>query len=1358
MTAKFGGHSVQHLLSKSWTGWWRLGCVGFEQREGGGSRLAFCILLLILPPFCIAVIRPDSEQQRCVSMEAMEVKDLPKRYIIDNTQVTMPLTIADSQRISHRLTNAIFKKFLEEVVGYQEVKLVPHDDIMNPEITHPHLPGEQTPSTLVNVEVWIPPGFSDQEGYYMVDRGSQGTGGRFGWYVSKGKSINHRYIVDHWRSYKNEEVTSFFSLSKAELEEVVTKYTKDSKGNHFCPDTVCEEGMFIPEICKTRICSTLFAGSYDYSSFLINQINHQQLLVQVAWIGQNLTPQFVSQFRGDKSILFFSWWPSTITVLDNLLRVAFPSCTELNQENTNSYLCKYEMHALRKFAWKELMNYGKFAFDATERFSLHEEDYKTILLEYNHRTALNDTEFLLQPKREKGWDNEIIEDIACMWLNQTATSNTWKIKGWRPYNFNVKQVLWFAGIFPFSDSAGTYTSKTLVHAAKMAINDINKNTEMLNDYSLELISDNGGCSSDEVLYAFIKYVRTPSLNLNKLIGILGPSCSDTVEPLAGIAKLFNTVIISYSAEGAIISDQDKYPYFFRTIPENMQYRHVYLQLFKVLKWRRLASLTEDGNKYSEYLTLLQDNLQSENISIFNRKFPREARKDMATYLKFLKNEHYHIIIGDFYSGMACEIMCEANRLGMTAHQGFIWFLPRWFVPRWYAKCSNNKDIKIKCSVQEMLHALDGHLALGYAYYAPDDFVYHSGETVGEWKHRYELLQGSAPADYAGYTYDAVWTYAFALEKLLKERFTHAANMHSDTTTERFVQLIRQTDFRGVSGQISFPKGTSRKTIVDIMQFRSNATHENGTYLIVGNFYPDDNHKMGGTININSSAIEWLTPDGEQPGDGSPPESACVFETFRQLLGVNCEFAIIIAMVIAFFILLIVSIGSYLLYKIKYEKIEAPPWPNFLNLDEWEIPRERVIINRTIGAGAFGTVYGGECMISEDSGWAAVAVKTLKKGSTAENKLDFLGEAEMMKRFDHKNIVKLIGLSTRIEPIYMIMEFMLYGDLQTYLLARRHLVSERTNINDDDEVSSRRLTSMAYDVACALDYLASNKYVHRDVACRNCLVNADRVVKLSDFGMTRPVYENNYYRFNRKGMLPVRWMAPESIEDGIYTTMTDVWSYGVLLYEVITFGNFPFQGLSNNEVLEHVVKYGKTINIPVGIRPQLESILIKCWARVPDERPQFSDLIDLFSKYPRLITPCLEVPLASVQTNDSDSLEIGIDPTRRISVAKGILKSTPAPPPPPAPPALQFQEDEEIPSSSTRSRPSESEFNLSILSEPSSSHSRRNRAPMENGNGPSVEPLLPLTSGDSYITRYVCLQMNNKSPDAENPSSSEMTVI
>lgn len=408
-----------------------------------------------------------------------------------------------------------------------------------------------------------------------------------------------------------------------------------------------------------------------------------------------------------------------------------------------------------------------------------------------------------------------------------------------------------------------------------------------------------------------------------------------------------------------------------------------------------------------------------------------------------------------------------------------------------------------------------------------------------------------------------------------------------------MRLVEETDFYGVSGRIKFRGGPSRFSIINIMQWYDNSTHN------IGHFYPNlsDNKPeiLGGELRLNESAVRWFTPNGKIPDDGTPKPPICHVEFLAKLFGISCDTAwTIVHVTVASAIIVIFIVVCYYVMKRKYEKkvqqtknyIRALGLPfdmnNTSDLDKWEISRESVVINRKLGEGAFGTVYGGEANLL-DTGWCAVAVKTLKLGSTTEEKLDFLSEAEVMKRFDHKNIIKLLGVCTKDEPIYTIMEFMLYGDLKTYLLARRNLVNK--NSDESEEVSPKRLTSMALDVARGLSYLAELKYVHRDVASRNCLVNAQRCVKLGDFGMTRAMFDNDYYKFTRKGMLPVRWMSPESLELGVFTTHSDVWSYGVLLYEIITFGSFPFQGKSNAQVLE-IVKAGHTLDIPKGVKPQL----------------------------------------------------------------------------------------------------------------------------------------------------------------------------
>lgn len=1318
-----------------------------------------------------------AEAQKCIKLAESNLPLPPPKYVYDKWQQRqLALTLDTSQRLSHQLATAVVKILFEEGLGYQNVTINHYEeDAFNltealERLTSPSRKdnGSRIPTAMINLEVWLPPTFTEEDSTTKSDCGSHASGSRFGWYVSNNSYTQTEIITDHWRSFQRQGVTKLFALTPEEDAELRQKFTRTNDG-YYCNADYCNEGIYIPLHCKgVNYCATLFVGGFNtYSKFLVEQVVNQKLLVRIAWIGPNLDPHFLCTFRGSKPMLFFDWWPNSLSNLDEFMPVSFPSCISFHGKN--SYLCNYELHTLKKFIWSELLDSAKVAVEAVKRFYLREEDYQELLDLYTERTTScsGNSSTALQPA------NQIMEEVACEWLQRTYSDGTVVWNDWLPHNYYAKTVLWIAGIFPMSNGRNIgFSSDTLVFAARLAYDNINKNKDILQDFDIQVMNQNGGCKSEDVLTAFMHYVRKDSndptsLAFEQMIGVLGPACSDTVEPLAGVAKTFNTVVLSYSAEGAIFNDHEKYPYFFRTIPENKMYGFVYLELFKLFEWKQVATLTEDCNKYSEYLTLLH-NMLPKNMSLENRKFPKTMDRNMTDHLLKLKAKNLRIIIGDFYASTAREVLCEAYHQNMTAKYNYVWFLPRWFANNWYnIEYYAEKDKKkIPCNTSMMLEAVDRHMSLGYAYYAPDDVVYHEGKTVKQWRDEYNQSLEKEPAEYAGYTYDAVWTYAFALDKLLKEDRTHVANLHSDRTIKRFVELLGETNFSGVSGHINFRDGPSRKTTINIMQFIVSDDRENGShkYETIGTFTPTSSE--GGMLRLEKRNTRFFHG---VPGDGSLPDT-CLFDTFSKLLDVSCDVAIVIVMVLIFVVFAIILIALFIVYKKRFEKMipNQAAWPlgELTSLDEWELPREKVVINRTIGEGAFGTVFGGECQFGENTPWLAVAVKTLKVGSTVEEKLDFLGEAEMMKRFNHKNIVQLLGLCTHQEPIYMIMEFMLYGDLKTYLLARRHLVSDRSMHTEEDEVSSKRLTSMAVDVCRALAYLTEMRYVHRDVACRNCLVSAERVVKLSDFGMTRPMYESDYYRFSRRAMLPVRWMSPESLEDGLFTNMSDMWSYGVLLYEIITFGSFPFQGMSNNKVLEHV-RAGNTISIPKGVKPQLERLLLSCWSRNPLDRPTFNEMMETLIAWPRLITPCLEVPSAAVQMNDTDSLEIVLStdqqcrrssapntrfPGTRVRQPSGnetLLNTT----------AFQLNNFSRTPNTNM-SYPT----NTSILSTPTSvippstfNSPNWNRAPQENGGGPSVEPLLP-RNGDAYMTRYVCLQRTKSGENSDLDSPSNMTAV
>lgn len=284
--------------------------------------------------------------------------------------------------------------------------------------------------------------------------------------------------------------------------------------------------------------------------------------------------------------------------------------------------------------------------------------------------------------------------------------------------------------------------------------------------------------------------------------------------------------------------------------------------------------------------------------------------------------------------------------------------------------------------------------------------------------------------------------------------------------------------------------------INVLQWQTN------DFVEVGSYQPIIINKESNSGKFNMSGVKWFTEDnGRVPDDG---REQCILKFISDAFNIECQtinsFLIATLCIVTIFLC---SGFSFLFWKRKYaKKLEesAQIMTNYglvvngIELSRWEIPRENVIINRRIGEGAFGTVYGGEALIKDSDGWMPVAIKTLKAGANADARLDFLAESETMKRFDHKNIVKLLAVCLQKEPLYMLSEFMLYGDLKTFLLARRHLVDDKI-IDDNNDISPKRLTLMALDIGRGLSYLASLNFVHRDIACRNCLINAQRICKI-----------------------------------------------------------------------------------------------------------------------------------------------------------------------------------------------------------------------------------------------------------------------
>uniref|UniRef100_A0A3B3WS83 Tyrosine-protein kinase n=1 Tax=Poecilia mexicana TaxID=48701 RepID=A0A3B3WS83_9TELE len=257
--------------------------------------------------------------------------------------------------------------------------------------------------------------------------------------------------------------------------------------------------------------------------------------------------------------------------------------------------------------------------------------------------------------------------------------------------------------------------------------------------------------------------------------------------------------------------------------------------------------------------------------------------------------------------------------------------------------------------------------------------------------------------------------------------------------------------------------------------------------------------------------------------------------------------------------------------------------------KWILNHEDVVLGELLGKGNFGEVFKGT--LQRDK--VPVAVKTCKEDLPPELKIRFLSEARILKQYDHPNIVKLIGVCTQRQPIYIVMELVSGGDFLSFLRKKK------------DELKTKQLVRFAVDAAAGMAYLESKNCIHRDLAARNCLVGESNVLKISDFGMSRQEDDGVYSSSGLK-QIPIKWTAPEALNYGRYSSESDVWSYGILLWETFSLGVCPYPGMTNQQAREQVEK-GYRMSCPQRCPDDVYKVMQRCWQYNPEDRPKFSEL-------------------------------------------------------------------------------------------------------------------------------------------------------
>ncbi|RVE43551.1 hypothetical protein evm_011778 [Chilo suppressalis] len=721
---------------------------------------------------------------------------------------------------------------------------------------------------------------------------------------------------------------------------------------------------------------------------------------------------------------------------------------------------------------------------------------------------------------------------------------------------------------------------------------IHKNEDLKFNLKTNAKVFNVNCSDE---YSLMKKFmeRAHSFHWPRLIGVIASGAG--IRATKSVASVLDTVLVQYD----IPVPGDEFPPT-RTATGRLQHLSLGIQYFLAsCKWTRLAVISED----TKLACALMASLSSENNLIVRDV---SVTRGVKTALSTLFAEKARIIFINGNPDTASTVLCMAHEEKKLITTSYVWILREW---RFKGLTCSNYTIQ----ENEFLH-----FTISFWWRGGD--VNSLPPNTRPKKDIHRQIQNRLTTRVwpirAAPLVDAVTILLHGFYNLLQSRYS-IDDLHNNDTNRAFWASYDANPAQGVMQQLNSSQAALSCPLIYVYNSQSELE-------AVWKIYDDRVHVLYQPRPFFDEIM--------RPSDG---RVSCWTTSTGSKFMPRCHdagwFTGLVAIIIAIPTALYARRARQQLIarrdSVFTARLLARGRRASVALAPYLVDRATLKLDRELGNGRYGRVRLG-VLRPPGKPPLVVAAKTLREEATQADEREFLNEAVTIASLSHEHIVRLIGVCATGGPPLVLMEHAFFGDLRKYLHERRHLVETVGHVSaETKQVSGPALTRLACQAAKALDYLRLKRIVHRDVRASNCLIDARRSLKLADFGLARKTETkegNEEYKCRRSMFLPAMWMAPESLERGIFTADSDVWALGVLLLELVTLGARPYGHWSPDRVMRYVCAGGYP-PLPRDATPELRLLLLQCWRHVPAERVSAAELARQLSCSPAALRPALQSP-------------------------------------------------------------------------------------------------------------------------------------